>query len=360
MSLAKIAKLAGVSESTVSRVINNHPRIAVATTKRVRSVMERIGYVPLHPTRRRGPHSLARVGIHQGQVAIVPLGMTELLLYQPFVSETWAGVREALEERGLATVLTPVTDLDRLPGILDPKQVDGVILQGMAPPVQLQKAFKRLPAVYVYSPFGDKEHQTWFDQIVVDNEMIGRIAADYLLKNNRLHVAYLNPAPGHSKYPIRGRVFMKEIESRGGKAVLLEAGPAEEPRPLTIHSELDQQLVDMLVQRLVELKPMPTGLFVPGDLLTAYVYRSLLKRNMRPGRDILVVSCNNERQLLAGLYPEPATIDIRSRQIGRRAVEQLLLMLANPDQPRGVEVRIAPVLVEPAQSIDATINPLSK
>ena len=58
-----------------------------------------------------------------------------------------------------------------------------------------------------------------------------------------------------------------------------------------------------------------------------------------------VISCNNETMLLAGLYPRPATIDIKAEYVGQRAVEQLCWRNEHPDDPSAIEIKIKPELV---------------
>ena len=75
------------------------------------------------------------------------------------------------------------------------------------------------------------------------------------------------------------------------------------------------------------------------------VYRACARRGIQVGKDISVVSCNNELPLLAGLYPEVTTIDVCAEQIGRQAVEQLICRLDHREsQP--VSVSVQPQLVE--------------
>ena len=60
MSINKVAKLAGVSSSTVSRVINNHPRVAPETAQNVRKAMQELNYTPIRsPARAKAIVSLA-------------------------------------------------------------------------------------------------------------------------------------------------------------------------------------------------------------------------------------------------------------------------------------------------------------
>ena len=76
MSISKVAKLAGVSSSTVSRVINNHPRVAPETVQSVKKAMKELGYVP--SDRRPGPKPSARQRVGTGnevpQQGVRPFG----------------------------------------------------------------------------------------------------------------------------------------------------------------------------------------------------------------------------------------------------------------------------------------------
>jgi LacI family transcriptional regulator len=106
------------------------------------------------------------------------------------------------------------------------------------------------------------------------------------------------------------------------------------------------ETLDKLVDRLVSAKPRPNGLFVPTDLLTTRVYPLLYERGIRPGRDITIISCDNEEVRLSALNPRPTSIDIRPEDIGRRAVRRLLMRLENADEPPS-RIQVAPKLVLP-------------
>ena len=67
---------------------------------------------------------------------------------------------------------------------------------------------------------------------------------------------------------------------------------------------------------------------------------------MRAGRDVSVVSCNNEHSLLANLHPSLTTIDVHAEAIGRRAVDQLLWRIRHPEETLACQVLVEPTLVE--------------
>ena len=87
-----------------------------------------------------------------------------------------------------------------------------------------------------------------------------------------------------------------------------------------------------LVNAFVATSPRPTGLFIDRDATTAQVYPLLLKQGIEPGRDVIIVSCDNEEVRLSPLYPRPASIDLGTTEIGARAVRRLMLRIANPDE----------------------------
>jgi len=103
----------------------------------------------------------------------------------------------------------------------------------------------------------------------------------------------------------------------------------------------------VLVDKLLELSPQPTGVFVPQDKMTAVVYRLLLKRGVKPGREIAIISADNEAPYLAGLCPRPPTIDIGIDQQGQKAVELLLWRMRSETPTKGeLHLTLNPKLVE--------------
>jgi len=73
MTITEVAKLAGVSTATVSRVINRSPRVTPDVAKSVLETIERIGYTPA--ARRPGPKLKGRAFIRTGNVLLLVMGM---------------------------------------------------------------------------------------------------------------------------------------------------------------------------------------------------------------------------------------------------------------------------------------------
>src|SRR5258708_3300439 len=100
MSIVEVASLAGVSKSTVSRVINQLPGVAPAATEAVRKAMEELGYRP--NVRRPGRKPKERQGIRTGNVALLTMGESPAQLYRmPVFPAMLHGIERALAENGL-------------------------------------------------------------------------------------------------------------------------------------------------------------------------------------------------------------------------------------------------------------------
>jgi DNA-binding LacI/PurR family transcriptional regulator len=90
----------------------------------------------------------------------------------------------------------------------------------------------------------------------------------------------------------------------------------------------------------------PAGLFVSRDEELVQVYRLLAERDCEPGRDIRIVSCDNENVRLSMLDPRPASIEIGTAELALRAVRRLEARMKHPDEPP-VRILVTPRLVLP-------------
>jgi LacI family transcriptional regulator len=341
-TLQDVAKEAGVSAMTVSRVVNDHPRISPQTAEKVKAIITKLGYTTAPSVRKRGRRSRANQGIHTGHIAVVTLGLTGSALKIPIFATTLLGVQNALQEADLSMLVTPVGDISRLPGLLDRRSVDGIIVTGYAPPSELKNLFKNLPAVYVYNIHSSGTDSLKVDRIVPDNVAIGEIAADFLLKQKCKSAAFLDPSPSHPEFKIRGEVFSKVFGAGGGKVTSFIYGEGKTDDRIT-DPDMKEGVLETQIDELIQLDSIDS-LFIPSDRLTARVYAHLRKKNVSPSK-YKIISCNNEEPYLEGLFPHPATIDIGAEEIGHKAVEQLIKRLADKDGSPN-RVTIQPKLVD--------------
>jgi len=221
-----------------------------------------------------------------------------------------------------------------------------VIIEGQAPIDKLRAAFENMPTVFLFACSEEMENETWFDQVLPDSKAIGNMAAEYLHDKGRKNVAFLNPDPDCPACTTRGRRFLEAAPAFGLEVTMLQSEPVEGETFATLKTEVQRARVEELVIRMLELDPRPTGVFIPSDYVTCLTQVQLLRKGVVPGKDVTLISCNNEEVILSGLYPRPATIDIRPELVGDHAVDQLLWRIANRTKPGGARVTVPPKLVE--------------
>jgi LacI family transcriptional regulator len=335
MSITVVAQRAGVSSSTVSRVINNHPRVAPETVEIVRKVMAELNYTP--SDRRPGPKPHARQQNAIRNIALIKCGSRRGVT--PGFEHLLRGVSEAARRNNLHLVLCDMVSPEDCPKRIAEQQVVGALLHGASPTPELQRLLKNTPTVWL---MGNRRRPEFGDQVMQDCYQIGRVASSYLLNRGHTRLALLNLDPGHWPFRPVWQSFLGAAEEAGAEAVRLQSP----------HSDgsfiFDRSSIGALADAFAKLSPRPTGLFIADDFQAALLQPALMERGVKFGKDageVEVISSNNEEAYLLGLYPRPATIDIRVESIGRKAVDMLLWRLAHPSFEDRIVTLVEPKLV---------------
>ena len=335
MSIVRVAQLAGLSKSTVSLVINNSPAVSPATVAKVRDAMQQLGYEPGPREFRKGPkpnHKQTPVSL---TLALLTLGIPNAVLRAPIYNDVLHGVATRIAElrhRFLVYHAPEAGDFEAENAAHN--EVDGFLLFGQGESAEAAHTLRKFPCV---SLMGAERLRDWGDQVSYDDVAVGRLAATHLLAKGHKHLAYLGIGGWQ-----RGKCFAAAIREAGASVEILEAEGL-----ITMRDDLNEVnplAFTALVDRLTNLSPRPTGLFVWSDMLTAALYPYLYNQGMHPGRDLDMVSCNNEWPILLGLQPKPAVIDIQGVKVGQRAVDQLLLRIQQPRESR-VTIVLDPTLI---------------
>ncbi len=192
-----------------------------------------------------------------------------------------------------------------------------------------------VPKVELLGQVSNREN----DQITYDNREIGILAARFCLKSRIRKIACIT-----SEYPLfieRVRAFRQELEANGVAPYL--AGPLEEAN-LT-----ESQMLLRLFRKILETQGSPVLFFSIGAWLTVEAYPLLLANGIRPGKDIVFISCDNDTPRLGMLSKPPTVIDIRADVIGRLGAQQLLWRIAHPDiKTQPITQRLLPVMLKPS------------
>jgi LacI family transcriptional regulator len=346
VTIRDVAARAGVSPGTASRALRGHPQISEACIARVRDAAEALAYRPLRDRsgrRRRAPLTGKRI-------AIVMLGIDRTLASLPAVAEAIHGAEEALAAAGAHPTLIDVPDPLSPPRSLRRVRFDGILakaaLQGDIADAIGSKFRGVLESNALVWMLGRPAGMTG-DAVGPDNAAMGRIAADAVQAAGHTRVAIINPKGDHAMFAARQRAFADAARANGA-TVTAYTGTRARPREFPLEPIMDVAEIQPLVDALLRELSRATVVFCPADSIAALVYRALASRRVRPGEDIGVISCNNERSLVAGLWPGLTTIDAHLRRVGQLAVAQLTRRITGEFDGAAVEINVTPTLVPEA------------
>lgn len=337
MSISRIAQAANVSYATAWRIINNQSCSSQEAVQAVRAAMNQLGYVPASSARGRKPKSAE--GIRTHNVAL--MHFREGTAISTSILSTVQGL---LAERNLNLIFAQVDRPEALPQAVRAGNVDGILGYGQFPRSAITPSLERVPAVWLMSRYDDAT-DTWGDRIKPDHAAIGRLAALHLLARGHRDVAYFNALPRSAVYAERGGAFRRACEGQVRSLAFISAAvhPPEAPEGSWL-----QEAAETFVKEWLAQTPRPTGVFIPLDRLTLRVYGALARAGIQPGKDLEIVSCDNQTELLSLMHPPPASIELNRNTVARLAVERLLWRMRHGMSSPSIVVTVSPTLATPA------------
>ena len=333
MSISRVAQIANVPYATAWRIINYQPCNSEDAVRAVRAAMERLGYTPGQARRGRPPKSADGIRTHN-------IALMHFREGTAISTSVLSGVQSLLAERNLNLIFAQVDRPEALPQAVRAGNVDGILGYGQFPQSAVTPSLERVPAVWLMSRFDDST-DTWGDRIKPDHAAIGRLGALHLLAKGHRDVAYFNALPRSAVYAERGAAFRRACDGRVRSLAFLSAAPHPPEAP---EGTWVQEAAESFVKQWMAQNPRPTGVFIPLDRLTLRIYSLLLREGVHPGRDLEIVSCDNQTELLSLMHPPPASIDLNRKTVARLAVERLLWRMRYGMSSPSIVVTVSPTL----------------
>lgn len=333
-----VAKRASVSVATVCRVLNGTAG-ATAAVPRVRKAVKELGY--RHLTRSsshkvRSTDQLPSIAVMVwGNYEFFPdVGMGRIL----------RGALPVLEQHGYQAVVWPAEDWQEVITCYRKRGIRGAIFWSATPldPAMVGKLATQLTefhAVWVLTRL-DSADLPW-DQVLPDDDRVGVLAANHLLRQGHRHVGYVNCETRHLEYKDRAAGFTRTITAAGGTVSSIIEGPDGGLLPQSLY----RKAWETIVSRFLAMSPRPTALFAPNDYHAMMLYQELIRREVIPTRDVTLVSANNDSHYLEFMTPRIATVDVRYEAIGRLAAEWLVRRLRGTETLPRIVSLVDPVLV---------------
>lgn len=272
-TLEEVAHIAGVSRATVSRVVNDSPRVSPDVRLSVQAAIEQLGYTP-----NRAARSL--VTRRSDSVAVVITQPSGQVFTDPFFPRLLRGISSALAATDRQLVLLmPETPADerRAVDYLTAGHVDGALLVSLHEndPLPARLAAAGVPIVMVGRP----PHGSRASFVDADNRQGAQAAVAHLIASGRRVIATitgpLDTAPGFDRL-------------KGYRDALTEAGLALDST-LEAMGGFTQEGSAAAMQRLLATRPDIDAVFAASDLMAASALAVITAAGRRIPADVAVV-----------------------------------------------------------------------
>ncbi|MFB9860550.1 LacI family DNA-binding transcriptional regulator [Salinicoccus siamensis] len=314
-TIKDVAKIAGVSPSTVSRVIKDHKGISRETKKRVRKIMEEIGYTPNIAARNLVTNQSNTIGL------ILKSGVYEVNL-NPFYSEVSLGVSDTCRDKGFST-LTTVEDndmrlLEEVRELVNSRQVDGFIL--------------------LYS----KERDAIMDYLMTINFPFVVIGKDVMNSGDAIHVDNDNVQAAKEMTEllidegyedivmvVDNEVFAVSQDRIAGFEQAMAANGLSS-KCKVVQCDKDESSIERMLVDLFDHTP-PQALLTLDGVLNARIISRLYQMQIRIPEDVATATFS-ESPLTKFAAPPQTVVDIYPKELGKEASNEVIMLIKDDNR----------------------------
>ena len=328
-----VAKLAGVSISTVSRVLNGSSLVDGETKKNVESAIKKLNYKP----------NLVAYGLRAKSSKLIGLILPEL------VHQAYSMIAQYVETRASDKGYSMILGVHRndpecekwLIDDFQRRNVDGIILQPVHDEPHTSanlKEYTRVPMVLYGQSFSSDQMGT----VQLDNYKAGIMAAEHFVKLGHRHIACT-----------AGPINMEYLRERlnGFRDGLTKHNIVISQQDICA-CELNYQVPGVVSgQRAVmqfldgrDRKDYPTAIWAHNDLVAVGIIKELHQRKIRVPEDVSVIGMDN-MVLTDMIYPPLTTIGQPLEQMATMSVDILLKEIELKEQYAPENIRMEPQLI---------------
>jgi LacI family transcriptional regulator len=305
VTIYDIADRLNVSIATVSRALKDDPVVSKKTRKKVYEVAEEMGYRSNHFAR----------NLRQQHTRTIGLIVHEL--NSNFITSVLAGIEKVTAEAGYDLIITHSSEsVDKEAANAENlfhKRVDGVIASLSFDTEDLSH-FQRFVDKGVPVIFFDRVEQNNDNTVVIiDNYKCGYQATKHLIDQGCKRIAHITSSLKRNVYAQRYRGYRD--------ALFDNAIPFEEN--LLIINDLSEQKAVESATQLLQLDPLPDGIFITNDFVAAVCIRTLKEHGINIPEDIAIVGFNNDA-IGKLIEPQLTTIDYPGKEMGEITARNLI------------------------------------
>ncbi len=305
-TMRDIARLAGVNQSTVSRVLDSSGAATISTPvrQRVLSIARNLRY-------HRNPSAVA---LRTGSTSAVLVVITDIT--DSYFSSIISGIEAVLVREGFSMILHSLVHAGtrpRLEGLFHSYRLDGALLLGALPGLPdeeiLALSHRGIPLVMI----GRTIAAGGFSSVTADNRLGGCLSASHLCDLGHRRIAFMRGPRGWPDFPQRLEGFRREISRRAFGGPQIAYYPCRSRRAEAGY----EATAELLRER------EPTALVCLNDATALGSIRAIVDQGLRVPRDISVIGFDDDE--LAAYHDPPLTTIRQPRlEMGTRGVEELL------------------------------------
>lgn len=309
ITIKDVASQAGVSASTVSRVLANSPKISEETKRKVRQALTELDYHPNVMARALVTNTAGSIGV------VITPGLNEFFA-NPFFSEMMIGLSEVARQNGFDTVLSTSarSEEEVLDRMIHGRRVDGVLLLGSRAedPALKQAVEDKFPAVLLGRPADDVP----ISYVNNDNVAAAYVATKHLLDLGHKSIGFLGG---------EADLVVTIDRLKGYRQALEDAGVPVDTR-LIVYNEFFEQNGYVSMMRLLALSNRPTAVLASDDVLAFGGMRAAAELGYRMPEELAIVGFNDIRMAeLAN--PSLTSVHVNMYELGVEAGKLLVAQI---------------------------------
>lgn len=306
ITIKEIAKLANVSQSTVSKALNDRPDVNSETKRKIIELAKQYDFVPNAFGKGLKSRTTENIGV-------IFCREEQPLSGNPFYSRVLEGIEAelVLKNYNLVLQLIPECQQNILPKMIRQRQVDGLILAGIFQEQFIKNILSNNIFVVLIDP---KISTNNCSQVLIDNEHGAFTVTQYLIQKGHSRIGFISGDLERLSFKQRFDGYKKALEYNNIPVdnALIQTGGLEKGYE---H-----------VKSLLMLEKRPTAIFAANDINAIHGYKAIQEQNLKIPDDVSIIGFD-DIDLAKYATPSLTTIRVYKEELGSIGVRTLLQMI---------------------------------